>query len=151
MHGVQAPTEVTGLLTFSGANGWPGMALPVREPRQGQPSLLHVTLSEGCDKIFQRVKVPTPWLGCLRWQAISVRLADAESNAASPEVHYSTNNGTITITGYNASRGMVTIPSTIAGLPVPAIGHEAFLLSAAAGIVIPAEFTDIGSQAFLDL
>ena len=36
------------------------------------------------------------------------------------QFNYTTNNGTITITGYTGSGGAVTIPSTINGLPVTA-------------------------------
>ena len=39
---------------------------------------------------------------------------------------YTTNNGTITITGYAGSGGAVTIPDKIGGLPVTGIGLEAF-------------------------
>jgi hypothetical protein len=40
---------------------------------------------------------------------------------------YSTNNGTVTIWGYAGPGGAVTIPSTIAGLPVTAIADRVFL------------------------
>ena len=39
---------------------------------------------------------------------------------------FTTNNGTITITGYTDSGGDMTIPNTINGLPVTNIGDEAF-------------------------
>ena len=39
---------------------------------------------------------------------------------------YTTNNNTITITGYTGPGGAVTIPSTINGLPVTSIGLGAF-------------------------
>ena len=38
-----------------------------------------------------------------------------------------TNNGTITITGYPGPSGAVTIPAIITGLPVTSIGDSAFL------------------------
>ena len=34
---------------------------------------------------------------------------------------FTTNNGTITITGYTGANGVVTIPSTITGLPVTSV------------------------------
>jgi hypothetical protein len=40
---------------------------------------------------------------------------------------YTTNNGTITITGYNGPGGAVTIPNTFNGLPVTGIGTRAFV------------------------
>src|SRR6266481_3102485 len=39
---------------------------------------------------------------------------------------HTTNNGTITITKYTGLSGVVTIPSTINGLPVTTIGNYAF-------------------------
>ena len=42
--------------------------------------------------------------------------------AVQAQFTYTTNNGTITITGYTGSGGAVTIPGTINGLPVTSIG-----------------------------
>src|SRR4026207_2524418 len=42
---------------------------------------------------------------------------------------FTTNNGTITITGYTGPGGVVEIPSTITGLPVSSIGTYAFVLN----------------------
>jgi len=62
---------------------------------------------------------------------------------------YTTNNGTITITGYNCSGGVVTIPSTITGLPVTSIGDGAFYNCKSLTIVtIPTSVTNIGYGAF---
>src|SRR5882724_8060826 len=43
---------------------------------------------------------------------------------AQAQFTYTITNGTITITGYNCSGAVVTIPSTITGLPVTAIGDH---------------------------
>ena len=43
------------------------------------------------------------------------------------QFNYTTNNGTITITGYTGPGGAVTIPSTINGLPVTSIGDRCVL------------------------
>jgi hypothetical protein len=62
---------------------------------------------------------------------------------------YTTNNDTITITGYNGPGGAVTIPSTIFGLPVTSIGYEAFSFRATlTSITIPDSVTFIGGSAF---
>jgi BspA type Leucine rich repeat region (6 copies) len=61
---------------------------------------------------------------------------------------YTTNNGTITITGYTGSGGAVTIPDTINGLPVTSIGDDAFEGTALTSVTIPGNVTDIGFDAF---
>ena len=61
---------------------------------------------------------------------------------------FTTNNGTITITGYTGRGGVVVIPSTINGLPVTSIGYEAFQYSSITGVTIPNSVTNIGGPAF---
>ncbi len=66
------------------------------------------------------------------------------------QFNYTTNNGTITITGYTGSDGAVTITATINGLPVTAIGPGAFSYSPITSAMIPDSVTNIGSGAFYD-
>jgi len=62
---------------------------------------------------------------------------------------YSTNNGTITITGYTGPGGDVTIPNAIAGLPVTSIGDSAFVASSnLTSVRMPSSLTRIGHSAF---
>ncbi len=62
---------------------------------------------------------------------------------------YTTNNGTITITGYTRSGGAVTIPSRINGLPVTSLGDGAFYNSRSlTNVTIPNSVTSIGNAAF---
>jgi len=62
---------------------------------------------------------------------------------------YTTNNGTITITGYTGPGGVVIIPDTILGLPVVSIGANVFNNCASlTNITIPNHIANIGSGAF---
>ncbi|MEK7677089.1 MAG: leucine-rich repeat domain-containing protein, partial [Verrucomicrobiota bacterium] len=64
------------------------------------------------------------------------------------QFNYTTQNGTITITGYTGSGGAVTIPSTINGLPVTSIGDFAFQFAGLTSVTIPDSVTSIGDYAF---
>jgi hypothetical protein len=61
---------------------------------------------------------------------------------------YTTNNGTITITGYGGTNDVVVIPSTIDGLPVTTIGTTAFLYALINTVSIPNSVTNIEDYAF---
>jgi BspA type Leucine rich repeat region (6 copies) len=65
------------------------------------------------------------------------------------EFNYTTNNGTITITGYTGPGGDVTIPDTISGQAVTSIGDYAFWGQTLTSVTIPNSVTSIGHQAFL--
>ncbi len=65
---------------------------------------------------------------------------------------YTTNNGTITITRYMGSGGLVIIPETINGLPVTSIGDYAFFeCYGLTSITIPEGVTSIGDSAFYEI
>ncbi len=69
--------------------------------------------------------------------------------AQAQDFTYTTNNGTITITGYIGPGGNVTIPITIEGLPVTAIGPKAFYsCTSLTNVAIPSTVTVVDFNAF---
>jgi hypothetical protein len=75
-------------------------------------------------------------------------LLSALPGVAQAQFNCTTNNGTITITGYTGPGGAVTIPSTINGLPVTSIGASTFFMCSLTSITIPDGVTSIGDGAF---
>jgi len=62
---------------------------------------------------------------------------------------YTTNNGEVTITGYTGNTSSVNIPATIKGLPVTAIGDNAFRdCTNLSTITIPDSVIKVGREAF---
>jgi hypothetical protein len=68
---------------------------------------------------------------------------------ANAQLAYTTNNGAITITGYNGSAGSVVIPNSTNGYPVTSIGASAFgYRTTLTSVTIPDSVTSIGDEAF---
>ena len=64
---------------------------------------------------------------------------------------YEIANDTATITGYTGAGGAVTIPSTVDGLPVTAIGYQAFeCCHGLTSITLPNSITAIDAYAFVN-
>lgn len=63
---------------------------------------------------------------------------------------FTTNNGTITITGYTGPGGDVTIPSWTNGYPITSIADWAFYATSVTNVVIPDTVTSIADGAFFD-
>jgi hypothetical protein len=71
------------------------------------------------------------------------------ATTAQAQFTYTTNGGTIKITGYTGPGGDVTIPDTITELPVASIGDYAFNgMSSVSNITFPSTLIDIGHGAF---
>jgi hypothetical protein len=69
--------------------------------------------------------------------------------AGQDQFTYTTNNGGITITGYNGDGSVMVIPDTITGLPVTEIGDNAFRFNTTLTcITFPNSVTNIGAGAF---
>ena len=69
---------------------------------------------------------------------------------AQSQFSFTTNtDNTLTITGYTGSNGVVTLPDTIAGLPVKSIGSVAFYdYASLTSVTIPDSVTSVGFAAF---
>jgi hypothetical protein len=101
----------------------------------------------------QTNSLPNGWsyFGDPQWTNFPARFYRIRSGSPSIESCFTcaTNNGTITITGYLCSGGAVSIPGTISGLPVAAIGSRAFIYnSILTSVTIPDSVTSIGDYAF---
>ncbi len=67
---------------------------------------------------------------------------------AQAQFTYTTNDGSITITGYAGPGGPLTIPPVITGLPVTGIGTNAFEGAQLTSVTIPDSVVSIGDYAF---
>ena len=63
---------------------------------------------------------------------------------------YTTNSGTVIITGYAREGDSANIPNTILGPPVTGIGPWAFYSSSVTNVTIPDSVVSIGDGAFFD-
>jgi hypothetical protein len=78
----------------------------------------------------------------LGWLLLATRVA------VQAQFAYTTDNGTIRITGYTGTDADVVIPSTIDGLPVTSIETNALTHSSLTSVTIPNSVTSIGDSAF---
>ena len=64
--------------------------------------------------------------------------------------HYREENGGAVITGYDGNASILTIPSTLNGLPVTAIGEHAFERANLTAVILPEGIVSIGWFAFYE-
>jgi hypothetical protein len=84
-----------------------------------------------------------------RFKVVLPLLLLALPPVAQAQFTYTTNNGTITITGYTGPGGVVSIPGTANGLPVTRIGRTSFYdLTSVSNVTIPNMVTNIEAYAF---
>jgi hypothetical protein len=67
---------------------------------------------------------------------------------ARAQLTFTTNGGSITITGYTGPRGEVAIPGSTNGYPVTSIGASALSSAIITGVALPNSITNIGADAF---
>jgi hypothetical protein len=85
------------------------------------------------------------------WPILLGLLLLAAPLVAKAQFIYTTNAGSLTITGYTGSGGAVTIPTNINGLTVTSIGNAAFTnATSLTSITIPGTVGSIGQGAFQD-
>ena len=107
-----------------------------------------------CEKLATTKKYPTirnprPFLCGIAWMIVAAGLL--LPRPAHAQYTYTTNNNTITITGYACAGGAgdVTIPNSLGGYPVTSIGQYTFEgCSSITNVTIPDSVTSIGVQAF---
>ena len=96
--------------------------------------------------LSQRAAAPC-WGGRI-WLAV-VTAGLLFSVAAQAQYNYTTNNSTITITGYTGAGSAVLIPGILTGLPVTSLGGNAFKANTnLTSVTIPNSVTSIGDDAF---
>lgn len=81
-------------------------------------------------------------------QAVVIAMLLSLSVSVQGQFLYTTNDGTLTITGYTGPGGAVLIPDSIDGLPVTRVGDAAFYEGNLTGVTIPGSVTNIGVIAF---
>lgn len=80
---------------------------------------------------------------------IGIGLSPTNPSTALVPYTYTTNNGTVTITGYIGPGGAAAIPGTIDGLPVTSISGWAFFNAVSlTSVTLSASITNIGNGAF---
>jgi hypothetical protein len=89
-----------------------------------------------------------PWSVRVLLLACLISFGTVSTNQAQDYI-WTTNAGTITISGYAGPGGNINIPASINGLPVTSLGPGAFAYNAdLSGVTIPDSIIDIGQDAF---
>jgi hypothetical protein len=78
----------------------------------------------------------------------SARMATVGAAEAANNFTYTTDNGSVTITGYNGIGGDIVVPASIDGLPVTEIGYLAFYNHAVTAVRLPSTLVKIADFAF---
>ncbi len=85
------------------------------------------------------------------WRSVTLLLLLVLPGVVQAQFSFTTNNGSITITGYTGTNGTVTIPDTTNGYPVTSIGAWAFFeCNSLTNVTILDSVTNIDESAFLD-
>src|SRR5437667_7523610 len=95
--------------------------------------------------IVPRRRIVPGWPAFSTWVILVLWLFPC--GLASAQFLYTTNSGTITITGYDGPGGWVIVPDTIGGLPVSSIADAAFQNQTNINVLeLPQGITSIGTS-----
>ena len=95
------------------------------------------------------LKKANTFLICIMMMAILLCCSSQVQAAQDGDYTYTVTAGEAQITGYTGAGGVVTIPSTLGGVPVTSIGDNAFFqCTGLTSISIPQGVTSIGIGAF---
>ena len=75
---------------------------------------------------------------------------DTDPLAERVTFYFREENGGAVITGYSGNTALLTIPATLGGLPVTAIGEHAFERATLTAVILPESVTNIGWFAFYE-
>jgi len=103
-----------------------------------------------CSMLFQGMELSgRGFCGIHIWRTMALLFMLPQWDTQAQDYTYTTNDGSITITGYFGPGGAVTIPSMIDGLSVTSIGTNAFYQRySVSSVTIPDSVTSIGAFAF---
>ena len=135
---VRSGEAISQQLVGTARRAFRGSCFPERSPRRGDPTFSRTSGAYSLRGLNSRCLV----------SGLFVLLFLAASGAKA-QFTYTTNNGALTITSYTGPIGGVAIPGAINGLPVTAIGPQAFYgASNVTSVTIPNSVADIGENAF---
>ena len=156
------PVTSLGDFAFSGCTGLASVTIPGSVTTLGDAAFYHCTsLMEVCflgnapslgSSVFEGDPMATVYYlaGTTGWNSTFGGLPTALWDLGVPVgLQFMLNSGTITITGYAGAGGAITIPTTIASLPVTTIASFAFQGSAnLTSVTISSSVTNIGDVPF---
>lgn len=122
--------------------------LPDTDPQQTRIEALEAELNE----LKEKEESYKAQIDALETRILQLTTATAPKDPLTESVtfHYRAENGGAVITGYAGNVALLTVPDTLDGLPVIAIGEHAFERASLTAIILPEGITEIGWFAFYE-